>query len=171
MTVNKNNEWLLPTRGFANCFGCSSDNTKGLKLRIWYTKKGCVSYHSIPKEYCGFKGLVHGGIIATLLDELAAWTIITHLHRFGLTTEVKVRYIRPVRTEVEINIEGEIQNQLGDNVEVLTKIRSAEGELLAEAESKWLLPEVSVLQKITGFSTEEIEQLVEETIRPIRAIN
>ena len=63
MYQNKTEELLLPRRGFVDCFGCSPHNPKGLKLRIWYTKKGCKSYYTIPKEYCGFKGLAHGGII------------------------------------------------------------------------------------------------------------
>ncbi|MHA1156965.1 MAG: PaaI family thioesterase, partial [Candidatus Heimdallarchaeota archaeon] len=151
MAQNNTEEWLLPSRGFVDCFGCAPHNTKGLKLRIWYTKKGCISYYTIPEEYCGFTGLTHGGIIATLMDEVAAWTIITHLRRIGITLQVNVRYLKPVPTGVEINIEGVILENNEENVVSLARILSKKGTVLAEAESRWLLPDSNHLQKITGI--------------------
>ena len=171
MAQNKSNEWLLSKQGFVDCFGCAPHNTKGLKVQIWYTKKGCISYHKIPKEYCGFKGIAHGGIIATLLDEVAAWIIITHLFRVGITVQATIRYLKPVRTEVDIEIEGEILENVKGNTVVLTRIRSKKGTILAEAESKWLLPDSITLQKITGINAQDIDRMVEETINPIRNIH
>jgi uncharacterized protein (TIGR00369 family) len=170
MSQNKTGELLLPRRGFVDCFGCSPRNPKGLKLRIWYTKKGCTSYYTIPKEYCGFKGLVHGGIIATLLDEVSAWTIITHFFRVGVTVEAKIKYLKPVPTQIEIDIIGEIINSNKERITVLTKIQSKEGNVLAEAESKWLLPNPKILQKITGLDASEINQLSRKIIQPIQEI-
>jgi uncharacterized protein (TIGR00369 family) len=170
MVLNKKEEWLLPSRGFVDCFGCAPHNTKGLKLRIWYTKKGCTSYYAIPGEYCGFKGLAHGGIIATLLDEVAAWTIITHLLRFGITLQADVRYLKPVPTGVEIDIKAKILKSDAENVVSLAKIQSKKGTILAEAESRWLLPSSNLLQKITGISVDEIEQLIEKAISPLQQI-
>ncbi len=170
MSQNKSKKWLLSKQGFVDCFGCSPNNTKGLKVQIWYTKKGCISYHRIPKEYCGFKGIAHGGIVATLLDEVAAWTIIAHLFRVGITVQATVRYLKPVPTDVDIEIEGEILENTEENAVIFTKIRSKEGTILAEAESKWLLPDSKTLQKITGTNAQDIDSMVEETITPIKNI-
>ncbi len=169
MRQNELKQWLLPERAFSNCFGCAPHNNKGLKLQFWYTEKGCVSYSSIPNDYCGFTGLVHGGVIATLLDEVAAWAVITHLYRIGITIQTTIKYLKPVPTEEVLTIEGEIINQSGENVEVLSRISSKTGLLLAEAESKWLLPNSELLQKITGIDRKELDRLIREIIQPLKA--
>jgi uncharacterized protein (TIGR00369 family) len=170
MSQIENQEWPLPSRGFGNCFGCAPNNTKGLNLRIWYTRGGCKSYHSISEEHCGFEGLAHGGIIATLLDEVAAWTIITHLQQIGITIEATVRYLKPVPTGVQIIIEGKIRERREEKVEVITTILSQDKKVLAEAESSWFLPSPITLQKITGMNADELDHLVEEIIGPIANI-
>lgn len=168
MSQKKSKQWLLPKHAFGDCFGCAPHNTIGLKLQFWYTEKGCVSYHSIPKDYCGFKGLVHGGIIATLLDEVAAWTIITHLFRVGITVQITVKYLKPIPTEEDLTIEAEIIEHIGENVVVLARILSKKELVLAEAESKWLIPSNSFLQKITGLNAQELERLIDDIIDPIQ---
>lgn len=170
MSQDRSNNWQLPSRGFVDCFGCSPYNTKGLKLKIWYTEKGCMSYYTIPNEYCGFKGLAHGGIIATLLDEVAAWTIVAQLFRVGITRQASIRYLKPVPTNEELEIEGELIRGDEQNTVVYTKIRSKEGITLAEAETKWLLPTYSALEKITGINKEEMEKIIKTIIDPIHEI-
>jgi acyl-coenzyme A thioesterase PaaI-like protein len=168
MSEKISKQWLLPERAFGECFGCAPHNTKGLKLRFWYTEEGCVSHHIIPKEYCGFTGLAHGGIIATLLDEVAAWTVITQLFCVGITLQVTVSYIKPVPTEEEIIIKGKIETHEGDRVTTLSTILSKKGTILAEAKSKWLLPDEAILQKITGLDSKVLNQVKSEVINPIR---
>ena len=168
MTQHESKQWILPERAFGECFGCAPHNTKGLKLRFWYTEEGCISYHRIPQEYCGFTGLIHGGIIATLLDEVAAWTVITHLFRVGMTIQVLVKYLKPVPTDEDLVITGKIKDHIGDRVTVLSEIKSEEGVILAEAESKWLLPNNTLLEKITGLNGEKINLLASETIEYIK---
>jgi len=72
---------------------------------------------------------------------------------------------------VDIEIEGEILENVKENTVVLTRIRSKKGIILAEAESKWFLPDSKTLQKITGVNAQDIDRLVEETIDPIRNIH
>ncbi|MHA1975908.1 MAG: PaaI family thioesterase [Candidatus Hodarchaeales archaeon] len=164
MSQKESEEWLLPKRAFGDCFGCAPHNTKGLKLQFWYTENGCVSYHSIPKEYCGFTGLAHGGIIATLLDEVAAWTIITHLFRIGITIQITVNYLKPIPTEEELVINAEILKHKGKKATVLAKIISKNGLILAEAKSEWLIPSNAFLQETTGINAQELDLFIKETI-------
>ncbi len=170
MTQEKSSRWLLPKRAFGDCFGCAPHNTKGLKLRFWLTEEGCESYHAIPKEYCGFTGLVHGGIIATILDEVAAWTIITQFFRIGITAQAKVKYLKPVPTEEELIIKGNIREQTGKQIVVLSQITTKDSTVLAEAESKWLLPDKTMLQKLTGLTAEELNYIIDEVVEPLKKI-
>ena len=161
--------FVLPTQGFYDCFGCSPNNERGLKLKIWYSDEGCFAYYKIPENLCGFTGVAHGGIIASLLDEIAAWTIITQLFRVGVTLELTIRYLKLVPTNEEITIKGRILEENGKNISVKTSIYSTnEGTLLAEANSKWLLPKYSTIARTLEINESQFEKTMIEFITPLK---
>ncbi|NHJ02348.1 MAG: PaaI family thioesterase [Candidatus Heimdallarchaeota archaeon] len=163
-------EYPLPKREFVNCFACSPVNEKGLKLEFWYTTESCISYYTIPPEYCGFEGLAHGGVIATILDEVAAWTVITQLSKIGVTTQATIRYLKPIPTGNEIKIVGRIREKTEHKAKVFTKITEKSEEILAESESTWFLPDLPTLEKITGVNATAIKTMVARTLEPINAL-
>jgi len=168
MTENDSSIWELPRNDFHNCFGCSQNNQHGLKLRFWYTPDGCRSYYTIPSEYSGFSGIAHGGIIATMLDEVAAWTIIVHYLRLGITQNISIRYLKPVKTCTEILIEGKIIENNEKSAKILSIISSNEGKVLAEAKSNWLIPSYSIISQIMGVDKETIESEISQYILPLQ---
>lgn len=161
--------FVLPAQGFYDCFGCSPNNDRGLNLQIWYSDEGCFAYYKIPENLCGFTGVAHGGIIATLLDEIAAWTIITHLFRVGVTLDLKIRYLKLVPTNEEITIKGRILEEKGKNVSLKTSIYyTHRGTLLAEANSKWLLPKYSTIAQTLEINQSQFEKTITEFITPLK---
>ena len=72
-----------------NCFGCSPTNPYGLKCK--FVDEGeYVTCHWMPSEnYQGFFHVLHGGIQATLIDEIASWAICSHEKTAGVTTDVR----------------------------------------------------------------------------------
>ena len=56
------------------CFGCGPANPSGLKLRFYETDDGVESEYVVPSDLDGAPGIVHGGIQATLLDEVMCMT-------------------------------------------------------------------------------------------------
>lgn len=160
----------VPNYWEGNCFGCSRTNKDGLHLPIYFSEKGCYSITSIPEKFCGFEGLVHGGIIATLLDEIAAWTIIIHLLKMGITQEVKIKYLKPVKTNTPIILEGTIVSQNKEKAIIKSFIKDKENNYLAECESKWFLPDFKTIEKITGKKASKIEEVLNKTINPIKEI-
>ena len=133
-----------------NCFGCSRSNIKGLHLRFWQSKKGCLTRCAIPDYLCGIDGLVHGGIITLLLEEVAQWTIIGRLGRFGITREISVRYLKPVPINTEIIVEAQIISQDEKNIVLRSTIHDSDGVLLVEGESRWSLVSPSAIAKIAA---------------------
>jgi len=130
------------------CFGCSTTNERGLKLRFWFSEQGCFTKCKIPDYLCGIGRLAHGGIIYLLMDEVCEWTIISRLGQFGVTQEMTVRYLSPTEVNTEIVVEGQIVSH-DDRTSVLRAIvHSADGTLLAESQSKWAFPRLSTLAKI-----------------------
>jgi uncharacterized protein (TIGR00369 family) len=135
-------------------------NRHGLQLRFWYSEKGCLTKFSIPEHLCGFAGLAHGGIIATIMDEMAAWTIIARLARLGITQEMAIRYIKAVPTHQELLAEGQIISQQAEKALVQTKIFNSKGGLLAEGESTWVFPSLAVIARLAGVSESILDQFL-----------
>ncbi|MCB0804540.1 MAG: PaaI family thioesterase [Bacteroidales bacterium] len=79
-----------------NCFGCSPNNSIGLQLRFFEDGE-YVRSEWLPKPHLsGYKNILHGGIQATLLDEIASWTVQVKLRTAGVTANLDLRYKKPV---------------------------------------------------------------------------
>ena len=141
-----------------HCFGCSPRNPHGLQLRFWRSESGCSTRCIVPDRLCGWDGWVHGGIIAALLDEVAAWSIVVLLRRLGITGKLTIRYVKPVPTNTELDVRGQVRQHNPRFAEVYSAIRSPDGVLLAEGESKWLLPKIAELVQITGLDEATLRQ-------------
>jgi len=128
----------IPNYWAGDCFGCSRNNKPGLQLRFWLSDQGCFTKCTVPDYLCGIDGLVHGGIITLLLEEVAQWLINARLVRFGMTRDISVYYLKPVPTNAEILVEAQVINQEGKNVLNHSTIFSSDKMLLVEGESYWL---------------------------------
>ena len=144
------------------CFGCSPRNPHGLRLSFRRTDVGCNARCTVPDRLCGFDGLVHGGIIATLLDEAAAWACIAHLGKLGLTREMTTRYIKPVPTNAEILLEGRVMSHDAHNAAVRSSICAGDGTLLAEAESGWAFARLSRIASVAGVEERVLQQFLDD---------
>jgi len=140
----------VPNYWPGSCFGCSASNPHGLHLRFWYSELGCFTKCIIPDYLCGPEGIVHGGILALLLDEVAEWTNVARLGRLGLTREISVRYLKPVQTNTEIIVESRIMSHDERNAVHRSTIQAADGTLVAESRSEWILPRLSTIARVTS---------------------
>lgn len=130
------------------CFGCSTTNEHGLKLRFWFSEKGCYTRCTIPDYLRGIGGLAHGGMIYLLMDDVCEWTVISRLGRFGVTREMTIRYFNPVAVNTEIIVEAQVVSHDVRNADMRATVHSLEGKLMAESNSKWMFPSLSSLAKI-----------------------
>ena len=140
-----------------NCFGCSPHNDHGLKLQFIHVPGYCYANYKIPSDYCGFETMSHGGIVATLLDETAGWTIMTNLLKFAFTMEANIKYIKPVPLNTNLIIVGHIESEQNQNIFMKSAIYLENGLLLAEMTSKWFSPTKEQAIKITGRQSKDLE--------------
>jgi uncharacterized protein (TIGR00369 family) len=113
MTANA--EHLTPMAHAAHnrCFGCGQANPTGLHLEFFLAVDGAVvCLPTIPDTYEGPTGYLHGGIIATLLDE-AMSKAIRSKGIVAMTGKLEVEYLRPVPSNAPIRIEGRVTSQEG----------------------------------------------------------
>ena len=122
-----------------SCFVCGESNPLGLRLRF-ETDGGVVRTRFVPRpEHIGFKGTVHGGITATILDEIMVWACGVRTGRFAYCAELNVRYTSPVRPGEETVATAQlVADRRGRIFEAKAELRSAAGALLASATGKYI---------------------------------
>jgi acyl-coenzyme A thioesterase PaaI-like protein len=91
-----------------DCFGCSPRHPIGFRLRFEKHGDEVVARFTPGAQYEGPPGIMHGGLQATLVDEVAAWTIVGLRKRMGFTATMQVKLIKPVRTGREVTARGRI---------------------------------------------------------------
>jgi uncharacterized protein (TIGR00369 family) len=79
-----------------NCFGCSPDNKFGLQLHFVDDGDYLLAEWEPKPQFQGYVNVLHGGIQATLLDEIASWYVYAKLKTAGVTSKMEVRYKKPV---------------------------------------------------------------------------
>ncbi len=120
-----------------HCFVCGLDNENGLQMRFYEDEPGKVSANIIvPKHFQGYPGIVHGGIIAAMLDEVSGRTITNNEYsRWMVTASLSIRYRKPVPVEKPLHLVGVLQKDSGLVARVRGEIFDEGGTLLAEAEA------------------------------------
>ena len=95
------------------CFCCGKKNPIGLKLEFEMLPDRTMRTYWTPRpEHQGFKDIVHGGLIATLMDEV----MIRLLYALGIpavTAELSTRYLRPLRTGKRYRFESRLLEDKG----------------------------------------------------------
>lgn len=113
-----------------NCFICGRENPEALRLDFYDSEPGTVETVWTPSEnHQGFPGIVHGGIIAAVLDETAGRTITGSKdfpNRMLVTVKLDLRYRVPVRL-------GRTYKAIGTLITDRGRIVTAESKLVDEA--------------------------------------
>ena len=120
-----------------HCFVCGLENPFGLKLKFYTTAPGEVTVEcTIPEQYQGYPGVVHGGIVAAIMDEA---TGRCHMEedppRFMYTARLNIRYRRNVPVAQPLRVVGVAGKNRQRTATASGAIYDQEGNLLAEAEA------------------------------------
>ncbi len=132
----------LPTPISDNyCFVCGRDNPIGFKIAVRYldAELAAETDLTLPKEYQGWADVIHGGILATLLDELMAHAV-WHFAGPGLTLSLEVRFHAPLQPGEAIRVRGVLHTLNGSRRQTEGEIiRVADGQRIATGKSRFLL--------------------------------
>ena len=129
------NPWVdLIDEGY-NCFACAPNNPYGLKMEFWEDGDDIVSYWTPGDNYQGWLKTLHGGIQATLIDEMGGWVVARKLQTSGMTTNLNVRYRRPISTGENVTIEARARIREQKKMFVIIDVTlSVKGRVCSEAE-------------------------------------
>ena len=117
------------------CFVCGLENPVGLHLNFYETGPGEVTVNFTPSEhYQGYPGVLHGGIVASILDEAAGRAHMGIFPpRFMFTAKLEVKYRKNIPIGKPLKIIGRAGRDRGRIAEARSGIYNQVGELLAEA--------------------------------------
>jgi len=108
-----------------NCFVCGRSNESGLKMQFFDDGVDTItSTITLDKRFEGYPGIVHGGILATMLDEIIGrCAMIKDHHHFMMTVILDIKYRLPVPV-------GEPIRAVGVSTRMKGRIGKARGEIL-----------------------------------------
>lgn len=156
----------LPNLDNHLCFGCSPANPKGLGMEFYVVDDAIASWIVVAEHYCGWQQVVHGGIIATILDEIMGRGALYLLKRLVMTKSIALEFIRPVATGKEIRAEGRLREMTdGRNAVMEGVIYNHHGKPAARATGQFKLFSVETLRQRGGMEESNlraIENLIQD---------
>jgi uncharacterized protein (TIGR00369 family) len=126
----------VPSFEFAphNCFACGELNEHGLHLQLHLEEQRSWSEFVLEERFEGWMGVTHGGIIATILDEVMAWSLASE-NNWGVTARMTIEYKKPVPVGSRVRAEGWIVRSRRRLVDTAGQILDSDGTVLATAEA------------------------------------
>ncbi len=109
------------------CFVCGRNNPAGLYMSFYDNGQDEVfSEYTVAERYQSYPGIVHGGILASMLDEVVGRVaMIGDHHRFMVSVKLQVLYRHPVPVETPLKIRGRIVRLRG-------RLGKAQGEIILQ---------------------------------------
>lgn len=120
-----------------HCFACGRGNPIGMRLRIELGDATASTEWVVGEDYVGWSDKAHGGIIATLLDEVMAWAP-SSFDSWAVTAEMRIRYRSPAMPGERLLAIGRVVERRRRIYEVAGEVRTADGRLVAEGSGRYL---------------------------------
>ena len=126
------------------CLLCGRENPIGLKI-AWHNDIEARQVRAIvvvPEPFNGYPGVVHGGIVAAILDETAGRAILLDgsAESLMVTLKLEVKYRRPTSTGQPLTAVGWVIRQTEQRAQVAGELRLADGTVTAACEAILVRP-------------------------------
>ena len=124
------------------CFVCGTpeENSRSLGVDIFWNSEEKKTEISISPDstWCGYEGVVHGGIIASVFDDAMAWAVKQETGSWAVTGEMSVRYLRPVKAGAAYRVEGRVEKKSGRRITASAVMMEDGGRKAAEASALFI---------------------------------
>ncbi|MCC6154305.1 MAG: PaaI family thioesterase [Candidatus Hydrogenedentes bacterium] len=136
MSSSENSPVYLPNS--RSCFVCGEENIAGLQLRFFVEDDKIKTWFEPKAHHCGYPNVLHGGVVAALLDETIAWAANRALARMTVTAELKLRYRKPVPGDRRMLVWAEITKSSRRIAYGIGALVDESGEEFARAEGSFI---------------------------------
>ena len=125
------NPWLQK-EGY-KCFGCAPDNPIGLHMEFFEEGDNILCFWRPQDHFEGWVGVLHGGIISTLIDETAGWVVTRKLQAAGVTSKLEVTFRKPITSsEVQVTVKAHLAEKRRNMAFIDVVVENAHSEVCAE---------------------------------------
>lgn len=152
----------LPNTSNNNCFACSPKNPYGLHMELYTDDTVLKSHLKLSKHFAGWGDVAHGGILATVLDEIMGWSGIYLLKQFTLTKKMEIEFIRAVTIGEKIEVTGSVLNTDGRrNALIEGTIRNDQKEICAVSKADFTLLSPKLAVRMGLVSANQMQDFFE----------
>ncbi len=140
------------------CFVCGMMNDFGLHANFYETDNDeLVAIIKPSDQHQGYPGRMHGGIVASILDETIARSICigNDEQLWGVTLELKIKFRKPIPLGQKIKIVGRVTHEGNRTFEGSGEIILPNGEIAASAEGKYIKADINKIDTESRLSTDE----------------
>ncbi|MEO8511601.1 MAG: PaaI family thioesterase [Chloroflexota bacterium] len=120
-----------------HCFACGATNPAGMHLVIEFGDASARTEWVAGEDFVGWSDKVHGGIVATLLDEVMAWAP-SSFDSWAVTAEMTVRFRSPASPGERLIAEGRVVERRRRIYTVRGEVKTSDGRLVAEGSGRYL---------------------------------
>jgi acyl-coenzyme A thioesterase PaaI-like protein len=126
---------------YDRCFGCGGANPVGLHLEDFRQEGETVTAPFAPRaEYSGFADTLHGGIVATALDEISAWSAIYTHHVLVFTATLAIRYRKTADADASFTMRGTVLERRGRRLKIAGEMLH-KGTMVAQSDGLFIVAE------------------------------
>lgn len=160
-TTELNSKWKKLQNIEPYCFACGLENEYGLQMEFESNGEKLRSRVAIPGHLRGWRSLVHGGIISTLIDEGMSWAAIHLKQKFILTKNMRSEFKKPVFIEKPVVVYSFVLEDINERtVRMGAEIYDEENDLCARGEGEFALFTLEQFAKMGIIDKETLEEMI-----------
>ncbi|HON34258.1 MAG: PaaI family thioesterase [Thermovirgaceae bacterium] len=133
---------LEELEGSRGCFICDRSGTNPRSLGVILYWDGDSERTVIPftpdDTWCGYEGIVHGGILSALCDDAMAWAAKKAIENWTVTADMSIRFLRPVKSGARYTAFGNSLSVDGRKVKTEARIIGEDGKTYVDAKGTFV---------------------------------
>ncbi len=122
---------------YKKCFVCGKENPIGLNITFRTDEEKVYASFTPDNRYMGYENILHGGIIASLLDESMGWACSVKTKKMYYTAELNIKYKKHTKTNVKLFAEAVMSKARHTIAYAESILKNQDGEILATAIGKY----------------------------------
>ena len=128
----------IPLPWSRSCFVCGQDNPLGLRARSYRVGDTVELPFTTRIEHSGWSDVMHGGLIATVLDEVMTWAAILGSGKPCFAADFSVRMLAPLRAGVACTAVGRMVADRRRVFDVESHLADSAGLVIARASGRYM---------------------------------
>ncbi|ADP80662.1 PaaI family thioesterase [Pseudofrankia inefficax] len=141
------------------CFGCSPHNPSGVQLRFTHHGDGLRTVFRLGRAHESYPGVVHGGLLGVIADEIMGNLIVLRTGQIPFTTGMRVRYVLPVIVGGGYECVATVRAGKGPLLHTEAEIREEGGDLVATATASYQTVSLDEARGRISLDAPEVERL------------